>query len=158
MNATKRSYLGLLLLKTRTAAVLAALIGLLACEGAEAPNALGLSPAWIMETGLLAMLCCCTYHVYIYRRSLPEQCAHIRFVPAQGQLLQMGQRQAAVAMHIPAVAIHILTVAMHITAVAMHLPAVAMHITAVAMHIPAVAMHLPALMMSLVLLLPVGTA
>ena len=45
VDAAESCYLGLLLLKARTAAVLAALIGLLACEGAEAPNALGLSPA-----------------------------------------------------------------------------------------------------------------
>ncbi len=69
-----KAHLGLLLLKARTAAVLAALIGLLACEGIEAPNALGLSPAWMMNINIISTLLPYVSGVYLRQKFVYAMC------------------------------------------------------------------------------------
>jgi len=103
---TKSSYLGLLLLKARTAAVLAALIGLLACEGAEAPNALGLSPAWTMNIIVISTMLPYILRVYLRQRFNYGMCI-CQICPSARAFTQNGHLQAvfaeaAVAMHLPA--------------------------------------------------------
>ena len=86
VNAVKSSYLGLLLLKARTAAVLAALIGLLACEGAEAPNALGLSPAWMINMTVISTMLLCVLILrqkFLYTICISQLCPSTSAITAK---------------------------------------------------------------------------
>lgn len=101
-----KAHLGLLLLKARTAAVLAALIGLLACEGIEAPNALGLSPAWMMNINIISTLLPYVSGVYLRQKFVYAMCI-CQICPSARAFTQNGHLQAvfaeaAVAMHLPA--------------------------------------------------------